>query len=74
MDNNGLQVRNYDTLLAIYNNNGSGVAKLIVTGDSQIGYMKTMKRTITRNGKSEKVTSEFYLRDLIEDLEDLENN
>jgi hypothetical protein len=74
LDNNGLQVRNYDTLLAIYNNNGSGVAKLIVTGDSQIGYMKTMKRTITRNGKSEKVTSEFYLRDLIEDLEDLENN
>lgn len=73
LDYNGLRVFNYNDLIAIYNNNGSGVDKLIVTTSAQIGYMKTVKRTIIRNGKTEKVTSEYYLKDLIENLDDLEN-
>ena len=72
LDNNGLRVYNYEELIAIYNSNGSGVDKLIVTGTAQIGYFKTMKRTINRKGRERKVTSEFYLEELIEELVDLE--
>lgn len=72
LDNNGLRVYNYETLIAIYNSNGSGVDKLIVTNSAQIGYFKSVKRNIIRKGSARHVTSEFYLEELIEDLEDLE--
>lgn len=66
-DNTGVKVYNYNTLTAIFNNKGSGVDKLIVTGTTQIGYLKIMK-TIE---DGEKYTDVFHLENLIEDLEDL---
>lgn len=67
LDNTGIKVYNYSTLTAIFNNKGSGVDKLIVTGTAQIGYLKIMK-TIE---DGEKYTDVFHLENLIEDLEDL---
>ena len=67
LDNTGIKVYNYSTLTAIFNNKGSGVDKLIVTGTAQIGYLKIMK-TIE---DGEKYTDIFHLENLIEDLEDL---
>ena len=67
-DNKGIKVYNYEKLNAIFNNKGSGIDKLIVTGTAQIGYLKFVKST--KNG--EKVTKIFHLKELIEDLEDLE--
>ena len=66
-DNTGVKVYNYNTLTAIFNNKGSGVDKLIVTGTAQIGYLKIMK-TIE---SGEKFTDIFHLENLIEELEDL---
>lgn len=66
-DNTGVKVYNYNTLTAIFNNKGSGVDKLIVTGTAQIGYLKIMK-TIE---SGEKFTDVFHLENLIEELEDL---
>lgn len=68
LDNTGIRVYNYNKLNAIFNNKGSGIAKLIVTGTAQIGYLKFEKGT--KNGQS--VTRIFHLKQLIEDLEDLE--
>ena len=67
-DNKGIKVYNYEKLNAIFNNKGSGIDKLIVTGTAQIGYLKFVKST----KNSEKVTKIFHLKELIEDLEDLE--
>ena len=67
-DNKGIRVYNYTKLNAIFNNKGSGIDKLIVTGTAQIGYLKFVKST--KNNK--KVTKIFHLKELIEDLEDLE--
>ena len=67
-DNKGIRVYNYEKLNAIFNNKGSGIDKLIVTGTAQIGYLKFVKST--KNGK--KVTKIYHLKELIEDLEDLE--
>ncbi len=67
-DNKGIKVYNYEKLNAIFNNKGSGIDKLIVTGTAQLGYLKFVKST--KNG--EKVTKIFHLKELIEDLEDLE--
>ena len=66
-DNTGVKVYNYETLTAIFNNKGSGMDKLIVTGTAQIGYLKIMKTV--ENG--EKYTDIFHLENLIEELEDL---
>lgn len=68
LDNRGIKVYNYEKLNAIFNNKGSGIDKLIVTGTAQIGYLKFVKST--KNNK--KVTKIFHLKELIEDLEDLE--
>ncbi len=68
LDNSGIRVYNYEKLNAIFNNKGSGIDKLIVTGTAQIGYLKFVKST--KNGK--KVTKIFHLNNLVEDLEDLE--
>ena len=68
LDNTGIKVYNYDKLNAIFNNKGSGIDKLIVTGTAQIGYLKFVKST--KNGK--KVTKIYHLKNLIEDLKDLE--
>lgn len=68
LDNTGIRVYNYEKLNAIFNNKGSGIEKLIVTGTAQIGYLKFVKST--KNYK--KVTKIFHLKELIEDLEDLE--
>jgi phage-related protein len=67
LDNTGIKVYNYNKLNAVFNNKGSGIDKLIVTGTAQIGYLKVMK-TI-ENG--EKFTDIFHLENLIEELEDL---
>jgi len=67
LDNTGIKVYNYTKLNAIFNNKGSGIDKLIVTGTAQIGYLKFEKST--KNGKP--VTKIFHLKQLIEDLEDL---
>lgn len=67
-DNKGIRVYNYEKLNAIFNNKGSGIDKLIVTGTAQIGYLKFAKST--KNGK--KVTKIYHLKNLIEDLKDLE--
>lgn len=68
LNNRGIKVYNYEKLNAIFNNKGSGIDKLIVTGTAQIGYLKFVKST--KNNK--KVTKIFHLKELIEDLEDLE--
>ena len=68
LDNTGIRVYNYEKLNAIFNNKGSGIDKLIVTGTAQIGYLKFIKST--KNNK--KVTKIYHLKELIEDLEDLE--
>ena len=67
LNNTGMKVYNYDDLTAVFNNKGSGIDKLIVTGTAQIGYLKIVKGT--RNSK--KVTQLFHLNNLIEDLQDL---
>ena len=68
LDNKGIKVYNYEKLNAIFNNKGSGIEKLIVTGTAQIGYLKFIKST--KNGK--KGTKVFHLKEFIEELEDLE--
>lgn len=68
LDNTGIRVYNYTKLNAIFNNKGSGIDKLIVTGTAQLGYLKFVKST----KNNEPVTKIFVLKSLIEDLEDLE--
>lgn len=72
INNKGLKVYTYNVLQQITNNLGVGARNMIVTNNAQLGYFKITKRTIMRKGKEEKVTSEFYLKDLIEELEDLD--
>ena len=67
LDNTGIKVYNYNKLNAIFNNKGSGIDKLIVTGTAQIGNLKFIKST--KNNKP--VTKIFHLKSMIEDLEDL---
>lgn len=67
LDNTGIKVYNYEKLNAIFNNKGSGIDKLIVTGTAQLGYLRFVKGT--KNNKP--VTKIFHLKSLIEDLEDL---
>lgn len=76
LDNTGIKVFNYEKLTAIFNYKGSGIEKLIVTGSSQIGYFKTEKSTKTYlldgTQVTKKANKHFFLKELIEDLEDLE--
>lgn len=68
LDNTGIRVYNYEKLNAIFNNKGSGIDKLIVTGTAQLGYLKFIKSTKS----NKKVTKIYHLKELIEDLHDLE--
>lgn len=68
LDNTGIRVYNYDKLNAIFNDVGSGIRKLIVTETAQIGYLKFVKGTYN----NENVTDIYVVKNLIEDLEDLE--
>ena len=68
LDNHGIKVYNYDKLNAIFNDVGSGIRKLIVTETAQIGYLKFIKGTYN----NENVTDIYVVKNLIEDLEDLE--
>ena len=68
LDNTGIRVYNYNKLNAIFNSNGSGIDKLIVTGTAQIGYLKFVKGTYN----NQNVTDIYVVKNLIEDLEDLE--
>ena len=67
LDNRGIRVFNYTKLTSVFNDKGSGIDKLIVTGSAQLGYLKIVKGT--KSGK--KVTQIFHLENLIENLEDL---
>lgn len=77
LDNTGIKVYNYDKLNAIFNNKGSGIDKLIVTGTAQIGYLKYVKGTKevcdpeTGITETKKATKLYILQNLVEDLEDL---
>ena len=75
LNNTGIKVYNYNKLNAIFNNKGSGIDKLIVTGTAQIGYFKTVKseKTYTLDGVrvTKRANKHFFLKELIEDLEDL---
>lgn len=75
LDNTGIKVYNYNKLNAIFNNKGSGIDKLIVIGTAQIGYFKTVKseKTYMLDGvtRTRKANKHFFLKELIEDLEDL---
>lgn len=68
LDNAGVRVYSYDKLQAIFNHKGTGIEKLIVTGNAQIGYLRFVKST----KDYQKVTKIFHLDQLIENLEDLE--
>lgn len=72
LDNTGIRVYNYEKLNAIFNNKGSGIDKLIVTGTAQIGYLKFAKSTKNVKNVTKKVTKIYHLKELIEDLTDLE--
>ena len=71
-DNKGIRVYNYENLNAIFNNKGSGIDKLVVTGTAQIGYLKFVKSTKNVKNVTKKVTKIYHLKELIEDLTDLE--
>ena len=68
LDNTGIKVYNYEKLNAIFNDKGSGVKKLIVTETAQIGYLKFIKAVYN----NESVTEIYHLKNLVEQLEDLE--
>ena len=66
-DNTGVKVYNYEKLTAVFNNKGSGIDKLIVTGTAQLGYLRVVKGIKS----NKKVTQIFHLENLTEDLNDL---
>lgn len=66
--NEGMELHTYDELRLISNQNGTGVQKLIVIGDSQLGYMRIVKN-VDDNGN--KCTDHHYLISNVETLEDL---
>lgn len=73
INNTGMRIYSYDiadnNLKAIFNNNGSGIQKLIVVGDSQIGNLQIIKGT-DENGDA--CTDFHHLVSNIQDLSDLE--
>ena len=74
LDNQGLRIYNVSTLISIFNKNGSGFEKLIVTESIQFQNLKLLARTIDTPTKSgRKVVSGFWVDELIETLEDLED-
>ena len=78
LNNQGLKIYNLGTLIAIFNKNGAGVNKLIAVDSIQLQNLSLRKRTIswenpfTSTSETIDVISGFWLKDLVEDLEDLE--
>jgi hypothetical protein len=78
LNNQGLKIYNLSTLIAIFNKNGAGVNKLIAIDSIQLQNLLLKKRSITwtnpftSTSETIDVVSGFWLKDLIEDLHDLE--
>lgn len=73
LDNAGLKIFNISKLIAIFNKNGSGIKKLIVTDSIQFQNLLLKKgRTETKRHGTIDVIQGFWLDNLIETLEDLE--
>lgn len=72
LDNAGLKIYNLSKLIAIFNQNGSGVEKLIVTKSIQLQnlLLKKGKKETKRHGTLD-VIQGFWVEDLIETLKDL---
>ena len=69
VNNSGLKLYSYDNLKMISNQNGTGVQKLIVVGDAQIGYLKFIKE---KDDNGNECTDIHHLVSNIQTLEDLE--
>ena len=69
INNQGMKVYSYNELQTIINHNGTGVNKLIVTGDSQIANMRVVKTTDENN---EACTDFHHLVSNFQSLNDLE--
>lgn len=69
INNQGLKVYNYNSLQAIFNHRGTGVNKLIVTNDAQLGNISITKAT-DENGNP--CTDINYLVSNFQTLSDLE--
>lgn len=67
LDNTGIMVYNYDELRAIFNNNGVGIHKVIITGYLQVGHIKIQLEKI--NGIN--YTNGYLLDKFIENISDL---
>lgn len=68
-NNQGLKIYTYNTLNSIFNHRGTGINKLIVTGDAQIGNVSIVK-AIDENGDA--CTDINHLVSNIQNLTDLE--
>ena len=73
-DNKGVRIYSLSALEAIYNKNGSGVRKLIITEGMQFQNLKMMPDNIASKNfsGSRKGIKGYYIDDLIQTLEDLE--
>jgi hypothetical protein len=69
INNEGMKLYNYDNLKLISNQNGTGIQKLIVVGDAQIGYLRFVKE---KDEKNHECTDIHHLVSNIQTLEDLE--
>lgn len=69
INNEGMKLYNYDNLKLISNQNGTGIQKLIVVGDAQIGYLRFVKE---KDEKKHECTDIHHLVSNIQTLEDLE--
>ena len=69
VNNGGLKLYSYNDLKMISNQNGTGVQKLIVVGDAQIGYLRFVKE---KDDKGNECTDIHHLVSNIQTLEDLE--
>ena len=72
LNNAGVKIYNYSTLMAIFNKNGSGIKKLITTESIQLQNLMLKKRQIKINNVDTDVISGFWLVNLIQDISDLE--
>ena len=64
-----MKLYNFNNLKLVSNQNGTGIQKLIVTGDAQIGYLRFVKE---KDEKNQECTDIHHLVSNIQTLEDLE--
>jgi phage-related protein len=69
INNRGLKVYSFDEKKAIFNDKGSGIQKLIVVGDAQLGNLQIVKAT---DDNGDACTDIHYLISNIQTLDDLE--